>query len=44
MNSPDFEDDLKDELSEACPNYLTVFLTAKRDLLRNDCGIVVAGW
>ncbi|VDI56812.1 Hypothetical predicted protein, partial [Mytilus galloprovincialis] len=43
LNSPDYDDELKDELSETCPNYMDVFLTSKRDLLRNDCGIVVTG-
>lgn len=44
LNSPEYDKDLQDELSAACPNYMTVFLTSKRDLLRNDCGIVVTGW
>lgn len=43
LESPDYDKDLQDELSIACPNYMTVFQSAKRDLLRNDCGIVVAG-
>lgn len=43
LNSPEYDKDLQDELSAACPNYMTVFLTSKRDLLRNDCGIVVTG-
>ncbi|XP_071138510.1 bacterial dynamin-like protein [Mytilus edulis] len=43
LNSPDYDDELKDELSETCPKYMDVFLTSKRDLLRNDCGIVVTG-
>ncbi|XP_063437683.1 uncharacterized protein LOC134718824 isoform X2 [Mytilus trossulus] len=43
LKSPEYDKDLQDELSAACPNYMTVFLTSKRDLLRNDCGIVVAG-
>ncbi|OPL33857.1 hypothetical protein AM593_08200, partial [Mytilus galloprovincialis] len=37
----DYYKDLQQELSAACPEYMTVLLTAKRDLLRNDCGIVV---
>lgn len=43
LKSPDYDDDLKKELSTACPNYMTVFQTAKRDLLKNDCGIVITG-
>lgn len=43
LRSPDYDKDLQGELSAACPNYMNVFLTAKRDLLRNDCGIVVTG-
>lgn len=43
LESPDYDEDLQKELSAACPNYMTYFLTAKRDLLRNDCGIVVTG-
>lgn len=39
----EFDTDHKKELSAACPNYLTVLLTAKRDLFRNDCGIVITG-
>lgn len=44
LRSPDYDEYLQAELSLACPNYMTVFQTAKRDLLRNDCGIVLAGW
>lgn len=43
LSSPDYDADLQDELSKACPNYMTTFETAKRDLLKNDCGIVLAG-
>lgn len=43
LGSPDYYTDLREELSNACPNYMNVLLTAKRDLLRNDCGIVVTG-
>lgn len=43
LRSPDYNEDLQDELSVACPNYMTTFQTAKRDLLRNDCGVVLAG-
>lgn len=44
LRSPDYDKDLQGELSVACPNYMNVFLTAKRDLLRNDYGVVVTGW
>lgn len=43
LRSPDYDEDLKDEMSKACPNYMAVFSTSKRDLLRNDCGIVLTG-
>ncbi|CAG2190744.1 unnamed protein product [Mytilus edulis] len=43
LSSPDYDEDLKSELSAALPKYKTDLQTAKRDLLRNDCGIVVAG-
>lgn len=39
----EFEDDLKAELSAAYPNYMTVLKTAKEDLLRKDCSIVITG-
>lgn len=44
LSSPDYDEDLKSELSAALPNFKNDLQTAKRDLLRNDCGIVVAGW
>lgn len=44
LNCPDYDEDLQYELSTAYPNYMTVFFTAKRDLSRNDYGIVVIGW
>lgn len=43
LSNKDFDKDFQEELSAACPNYMNVFLTSKRDLLRNDCGIVIAG-
>lgn len=44
LRSPDYYEDLQNELSASLPNFMNVLLTAKRDLLKNDCGIVVAGW
>lgn len=43
LTTPDFDKDLHDKLSAEFPNYMTIFQTAKRDLLKNDCEIVVAG-
>lgn len=43
LTSPDYDKDLQSDLTAACPNYMTVFLTAKRDLLTKDFGIVVTG-
>ncbi|CAC5416773.1 unnamed protein product [Mytilus coruscus] len=43
LNDKEFDKDFQEELSAACPNYMNVLLTSKRDLLRNDCGIVIAG-
>lgn len=39
----EFDNDLQEELSAAYPDYMTVLKTAKRDLLRSDCGIVITG-
>lgn len=41
----EFNKDLKKELSEAYPNadYMNVLNSAKRNLVRNDCGIVITG-
>lgn len=44
LRSPDFDEDLQNELIKVYPNYRTILLTAKRDLQRNDCDIVVVGW
>lgn len=44
LESPDYDKDLKSELSDALPNFDNDLKSAKRDLLRNDCGIVVTGW
>lgn len=41
--SPDYNENLRDELTAACPNFMFIFETAKRDLIRNDCGILVTG-
>lgn len=43
LRSPDYDKDLQIDLTAACPNYMTVFLTAKRDLMSKDFGIVVTG-
>lgn len=43
LHMQEFDKDLKDELSEACPDYLTVLSTSKRDLLRSDCCIITTG-
>ncbi|XP_076114880.1 uncharacterized protein LOC143082838 [Mytilus galloprovincialis] len=43
VNCEEYDKDLQDELTSAFPNFMIVLQTAKRDLLRNDCGIVVAG-
>lgn len=43
LSPPDYDADLQSELSDKQPNFNIALQTAKRDLLRNDCGIVVAG-
>lgn len=43
LSNRDFDKDFQEELSAACPNYTDVLRTYKRDLLKNDCGIVIAG-
>ncbi|XP_076108776.1 bacterial dynamin-like protein [Mytilus galloprovincialis] len=43
IKSEEYDKDLQAELAAAFPNYLNVLQTSKRDLLRNDCGIVVTG-
>lgn len=41
----EFNKDLQKELSEAYPNadYMNVLNSTKRNLVRNDCGIVITG-
>lgn len=39
----EFEKDLQAELSAVYPDYMTVLQTAKDDLLRKDCSIVLTG-
>lgn len=43
LSNKEFDEDFQEELSAACPNYMDVLQTYKRDLLRNDCGIIIAG-
>lgn len=43
LSNKEFNKDFQEELSAACPNYTDVLQTYKRDLLRNDCGILIAG-
>ncbi|CAC5416777.1 unnamed protein product [Mytilus coruscus] len=43
LSNKEFDKDFQEELSAACPNYMNVLQTYKRDLLRNDCGILIAG-
>lgn len=43
LKMEEFDEDLQEELSLAYPNYMTVLQTAKDDLLRKDCSIVIAG-
>ncbi|CAC5375257.1 unnamed protein product [Mytilus coruscus] len=43
LKMEEFEEDLQAELSTAYPNYMTVLQTAKDDLLRKDCSIVIIG-
>lgn len=43
LTNKEFDKDFQDELSAACPSYMRVLQTYKRDLLRNDCGILIAG-
>ncbi|CAG2245293.1 unnamed protein product [Mytilus edulis] len=43
LNMPEFDKDLQEELTAAYPNtgFINVLSSAKRDLVRNDCGIIV---
>lgn len=45
LQMEEFNKDLRAELSEAYPNadYMNVLNSIKRNLVRNDCGIVIAG-
>lgn len=43
LKMEEFEEDLKAELSAAYPDYMKVLQTAKEDLLRKDCSIVITG-
>lgn len=43
LNNKEFDKDFQEELSAAHPNYMNVLQSYKRDLLRNDCGIIIAG-
>ncbi|CAC5409423.1 unnamed protein product [Mytilus coruscus] len=45
LNMTEFDKDLQEELAAAYPNtgYMNVLSSAKRDLVRNDCGIIVTG-
>lgn len=45
LQMEEFNKDLQKELSEAYPNadYMNVLNSRKRNLVRNDCGIVITG-
>lgn len=45
LQMEEFNKDLQKELSEAYPNadYMNVLNSTKRNLVRNDCGIVITG-
>lgn len=45
LQMEEFDKDLQDELSAAYPKdgFIHVLNSAKRDLIKNDCGIIVTG-
>lgn len=43
LSHGEFDKDFQEELSAARPNYMDILQTYKRDLLRNDSSIVIAG-
>lgn len=43
LSNNEFDKDFQQELSAASPNYMEVLQTYKRDLLKNDCCIIIAG-
>lgn len=43
LTNKDFNKDFEEEMSAVCPNYMHVLEIYERELLRDDCGIIIAG-